>query len=137
MSRLTGSPERSDSRTPVGNARDVDATTFVDEAIPPGRMPPVVALAACHTNVRPGYGEPSFATQSLRRRAAAVIASETSVSDVFAVEVFARAYGRLAEAAVPDVVAAFCDARREAQVQLAAAPDERRQVVADSPSGHR
>ena len=114
-----------------GSARDVDAKTFVDEAIPPGRMPPVVALAACHTNVRPGYGEPSFATALRRRGAAAVIASETAVTDMYAVEVFARAYGRLAEAAVPDVVAAFCDARREAQEQLAAAPDERRQVVAE------
>jgi tetratricopeptide (TPR) repeat protein len=114
-----------------GSPRDVDAKTFVDEAIPPGRMPSVIALAACHTNTRPDFGEPSFAPQLMARGAAVVIASETAVSDVFAVEVFARAYGRLAEAAAPDAVAAFCDARREAQLQLAAAPDVRRQAVAD------
>ena len=114
-----------------GSARHVNARTFVDEAIPPGRMPPVIALAACYTNARPGYGKPSFAMQLLRRGAAVVVATETAVSDVFAVEVFARAYGRLAEAAVPDVVAAFSDARREAQLQLAAAPDDRRQAIAD------
>ena len=107
-------------------------TTFVDEAIPPGRMPAVIALAACYTNVARAAGAPSFAARLAQRGAAVVIASETSVTDVYAREVFARIYGRLAEAAVPDVVAAVCDARRDRPGRARRrARDERERTLAE------
>jgi len=101
-----------------GAARTIEADEFVDEAIPPGRMPAVVALAACYTNVADADGGPSFAARLLERGAAVVIASETSVTDDYATRVFARIYGRLADTPDPDVVAAVCDARRLVQAEL-------------------
>jgi hypothetical protein len=47
-----------------------------------------------------------------------VIASETSVTDIYATKAFARIYGRLAEAGEPDAVAAVADARRAVQAEL-------------------
>jgi tetratricopeptide (TPR) repeat protein len=108
-----------------GAVRPLDADTFVDEAIPPGRMPAVIALAACSTNVAGATGAPSFAGRLLARGTSVVIASETSVTDVYATRVFARIYGRLASASEPDVVAAVSDARRTVQAELDASADER------------
>jgi tetratricopeptide (TPR) repeat protein len=108
-----------------GRARHVDADTFIEEAIPPGAMPPVFALSACYTNVADAVGAPSFASRLIGRGASAVIASETSLTDVYATRVFARIYGRLADAGTPDAVSAACDARRMVQGELASASDER------------
>ena len=108
-----------------GAAHTVDADTFVEQAIPPGRMPAIVALAACSTNVADATGAPSFAARLLERGAAAVIASETSVTDEYATRVFARIYGQLADTPKPDVVAAVCDARRLVQAELDGSPDAR------------
>lgn len=49
-----GSPGRLVLEDEQGNARTVDADEFVDDAIPPGRMPPMVVLSACYTDVAPG-----------------------------------------------------------------------------------
>jgi tetratricopeptide (TPR) repeat protein len=108
-----------------GRARQVDADTFVEEAIPPGAMPPVFALSACYTNVADAAGAPSFAARLIGRGASAVIASETSLTDVYATRVFARIYGCLADAGTPDAVGAACDARRMVQGELSSASDER------------
>ena len=108
-----------------GGARKLDADAFVDEAIPPSRMPAVIALAACHTNVAAATGSPSFAARLLQRGASVVIASETSVTDGYATRVFARIYERLAGASEPDVLAAVCDARRTVQAELDSSTDER------------
>ena len=69
-------------------------TTFVDEAIPPGRMPPVDRARRLPHERRRRDGGPSFAARLLERGASVVIASETSVTDGYATRVFARIYGR-------------------------------------------
>lgn len=66
-----------------GNARRVTADQLVAEAIPPGRMPPVIALAACHTDAA-ASGDPSFAARLIARGASVVIGTETAVTDVYA-----------------------------------------------------
>jgi CHAT domain len=101
-----------------GRARPIDPDTFVDEAVPAGAMPPLVCLAACHTNVAAAGAAPSFAARLLQRGAAGVVATETTVTDRYATRLFARLYGRLAEAAHPEVVRALCDARRAVQAEL-------------------
>lgn len=112
-----------------GSARELDADTFVDEAIPPGKMPAVIALAACHTNVASASGAPSFASRLLQRGASVVIATETSVTDIYATRVFARVYERIADAAIPDPVTAVCDGRRVVQRDLDAAETDRERIV--------
>ena len=113
-----------------GQARQVSADQFVDEAIPPGRMPAVIALSACHTDVAAAADAPSFASRLCQRGAAAVIATETSITDLYATRVFARIYGRLAESAKPEVAAAVSDARRLVQGELTASGNPLEQRVA-------
>jgi hypothetical protein len=76
-----------------GNARQVTADQFVTEAVPPGRMPPVIALAACHTDAA-AAGDPSFAARLIARGANVVIGTETAVTDVYATRVFTGPTGR-------------------------------------------
>ncbi len=45
-----GSPGQLDLEDEDGSARPVTAEEFADEAIPPGRMPPVITLSACYTD---------------------------------------------------------------------------------------
>ena len=59
-----------------GNARKVTADQFVTEAVPPGRMPPVIALASYHTDAA-AVGDPSFAARLIARGANVVIGTET------------------------------------------------------------
>ncbi|MFI5912650.1 tetratricopeptide repeat protein [Dactylosporangium sp. NPDC051541] len=100
-----------------GAARMVTADEFLDEAVPPGSQPPVFALAACHTV--------AFAEGLLARGAGVVIATGTSISDVYATRVFARVYGRLAADPAADVVAAVADARADVQLELERSLDDR------------
>ena len=97
-----------------GGARLVDARTLVEEAIPPGKMPPVICLSACDTNVtdRPN-NLPAVADELVSSGAPAVIGTETSVSDRYATLVFARVYAELAKTAEPDPATALAAARRE------------------------
>ena len=97
-----------------GGTRLVDARTLVEEAIPPGKMPPVICLSACDTNVtdRPN-NLPAVADELVSSGAPAVIGTETSVSDRYATLVFARVYAELAKAAEPDPATALAAARRE------------------------
>ncbi len=104
-----------------GKARSVDADRFVDEAFPPGRLPPLICLAACYTNVATAADQPSFAVRLLERGAAAVVATETSVTDRYATHLFARLYGNLAESPHPELIGALCGARRTVQAGLDAA----------------
>jgi tetratricopeptide (TPR) repeat protein len=108
-----------------GDARLVTAAQFVAEAIPPGLMPPVIALAACHTDEPTATGGPSFAAELIARGAGVVIATETSISDVYATRVSARVYGNLAANRDPDVVAAVAEARTMVQRELSASADAR------------
>ena len=106
-----------------GNARQVTADQFVTEAVPPGRMPPVIALAACHTDAA-AAGDPSFAARLIARGANVVIGTETAVTDVYATRAFARIYGALADDEAMDVLGAVADARRTVQQELQGSPDE-------------
>ena len=54
-----------------GSAREIGPDDFVDEAVPPGRMPPVVSLATCYSDVGSALGEPSFAARLIERGARA------------------------------------------------------------------
>ena len=97
-----------------GSARPVTARTLIEEAIPPGKMPPVICLSACDTNVtdRPN-NLPAVADELVSSGAPAVIGTETSVSDRYATLVFARVYAELAKATEPDPATALAAARRE------------------------
>ena len=108
-----------------GTPRPVTAEEFARLAIPPGRMPPVITLAACYTGAAASEDGASFAAQLCERGAAAVIATETSITDTYATRLLARVYGTLARSGSPNVVAALADARREVQAELAASPDKR------------
>ncbi len=112
-----------------GNARVLDARQFVAEAIPPGRMPPVIALSACYSDAA-ATEDSSFAAALIGLGAAVVIGTETAVTDVYATQVFARIYGELAEAQVPEAIAAVAQARRTVQQQLTDSPAPRDQQLA-------
>jgi tetratricopeptide (TPR) repeat protein len=112
-----GSPGRLYLENQDGTARPVTADQLVDLAIPPGRMPPVITLAACYTDAV-GPGGVSFAARLCQLGAGAVIGTETSVTDSYATRLLARVYGALAQQANPDVVATLAQARREVQAEL-------------------
>ena len=108
-----------------GSARRVTAGQFLDLAIPAGRMPPVISLAACYTDAAASQDGVSFAARLCARGAAAVVATETSITDTYATRLLARLYGTLARSHAPDVVAALSDARRDVQAELETSPDKR------------
>jgi tetratricopeptide (TPR) repeat protein len=113
-----------------GAARPVTAEQFLTEAVPAGCMPAVIALAACYTDAPSQATAASFAAELAAHGAAAVIGTETSVTDRYSTRVFARVYSELARARVPDVVGALADARRMVQTELAVATDRWDQAVA-------
>jgi tetratricopeptide (TPR) repeat protein len=113
-----------------GSAREIGPDDFVDEAVPPGRMPPVVSLATCYSDVGSALGEPSFAARLIERGARAVVATETSVSDLYATRLFARLYGELAAAGAPELLSALADARRAVQAELTRSELEREKQIA-------
>jgi CHAT domain/Trypsin-like peptidase domain len=119
-----GSPGKLYLENEDGSARPVTAEEFIDQAIPPGRMPPVVTLSACYTDTA-AEGGTSFAARLCQRGAAAVIATEASITDTYATRLLARTYGALARVADPDVIAVLSAARREVQAELEASPDRR------------
>ena len=108
-----------------GSARPVTAEQFLDLAIPPGRMPPVVTLSACYSDAAASEDGTSFAARLCARGAAAVIATETSITDTYATRLLARVYGTLAQASDPDVVGALSEARRQVQAELETSADRR------------
>ncbi|MEH0825903.1 tetratricopeptide repeat protein [Micromonospora sp. CPCC 205714] len=113
-----------------GRARSVDPETLIAEAIPEGRMPRVISLAACYTDAAGEGGAGSFAARLARRGAGAVIATQTSVTDVYATRLFTTVYAELAASTRPDVVAAVAQARRQVQRDLDAGSDPLAQAVA-------
>ncbi|MGI9000361.1 MAG: trypsin-like peptidase domain-containing protein [Pseudonocardia sp.] len=113
-----------------GDAREVTAEEFVTEAIPAGAMPPVIVLAACHTDAATATGDPSFAAALIAHGVSVVLGTETSVTDVYATRMFTRIYESLVNTAVPDVVAAVAGARRTIQGQLVESREEREKRLA-------
>ena len=120
-----GSPGTLSLENDDGSARPVTADEFLAQAIPPGRMPPVITLSACYTDAAASKDGSSFAARLCQRGAAAVIATETSITDTYATRLLARVYGTLAQASNPDVVAALAEARRQVQAELETSPDRR------------
>ena len=120
-----GSPGTLDLENGDGSARAVTADELADQAIPPGRMPPVITLSACYTDAAASQDGTSFAARLCQRGAAAVIATETSITDTYATRLLARLYGALAQAIDPDVVAALAEARRQVQTELETSGDRR------------
>jgi tetratricopeptide (TPR) repeat protein len=124
-----GSPGRLWLEDDNGSAQAVTADEFCDLAIPPGRMPPVFTLSACYTDAAGAQDGVSFAARLCQRGAAAVIATETSITDTYATRLLARLYGTLAQAADADVVAALSQARRQVQAELQESPAPRDQLL--------
>ena len=93
-------------------------------------MPPVVVLSACYTDAAGSQGGTSFAGRLCQRGAAAVIATETSITDLYATRLLARVYAALAQARDPDIVAALAQARREVQAGLQTSPGRREALIA-------
>jgi tetratricopeptide (TPR) repeat protein len=120
-----GSPGTLDLENEDGSARPVTADELTDQAIPPGKMPAVITLSACYTDAAASQDSISFAARLCQRGAAAVIATETSITDTYAIRLLARLYGTLAQARDPDVVAALAEARRQVQAELETSPDRR------------
>ena len=125
-----GSPGILNLEDDDGTVRRVTADEFVDQAIPPGRMPLVVTLAACYTDAAGSEGGVSFAARLCQRGAAAVIATETSITDTYSTRLLARVYGALAQAEDPDVVGALAFARSQVQTELETSSDQRDNVLA-------
>jgi len=114
-----------------GGARQVSAEEFLEEAVPAGKMPPVVSLAACYTDAAGEREGASYAARLAEHGACAVIAAQTSVSDRYATRVFARVYAELASSEAPDVVRAVAEARRAIQRDLRNADDPVSQRLAE------
>ena len=125
-----GSPGTLDLEDDDGAARQVTADEFSDQAIPPGRMPPVITLSACYTDAAASQAGVSFAGRLCQRGAAAVIATETSITDTYATRMLTRIYGALAEPGHPDVVGAVAQARRQVQAELEKSSDPRDKKLA-------
>lgn len=117
-----------------GDARHVTADQFVADAVPAGWMPPVIALAACHTDAA-ASGDPSFAARLIALGANVVIATETAITDVYATRAFTRIYGTLADDETLDVLSAVADARRTVQRECRARPTNARSTWARWASG--
>ena len=113
-----------------GSARPVTADELADLAVPPGQMPPVVVLSACYTDAAGSQGGDSFAARLCQRGAAAVIATETSITDIYATRLLARVYAALTQARDPDIIAALAQARREVQAGLQTSPGRREALIA-------
>ena len=120
-----GSPGTLALENDDGSVRPVTAEEFADLAVPPGRMPLVITLSACYTDAAGSEGGASFAARLCQHGAAAVIATETSITDSYATRLLARVYGALAQASDPDVVGALAEARRQVQAELETSPDRR------------
>ena len=113
-----------------GASLPVTAEEFIGQAIPAGQMPPVITLAACYTDVITSENGASFAARLCQRGAAAVIATESAVTDIYATRLLARLYGALAADPHADVIAALAAARRQVQDELTQSADRREQLVA-------
>jgi tetratricopeptide (TPR) repeat protein len=131
-----GKPGHLELEDDNGAARFVTAREFVVEAIPPGKMPPVVSLAACHTNVTPHQADDAaspvaaFADGLIAAGVPVVVGTETSVTDVYATRVFAQLYQDLSRSVGADPVAAVSTARRAVQQWFAVSSNPREQAIA-------
>lgn len=113
----------------TGRSRLVSAEELVAEAFPDGRPPPVLSLAACFTGMVAADGM-SFADRLIELGVSAVVATETSVTDIYATDFFAALYRILARSAAPDLVRAVAEARRGTHFAITDSHDARQARVA-------
>ncbi|WP_327006418.1 CHAT domain-containing protein [Dactylosporangium sp. NBC_01737] len=117
---------------PDGDVDEVDAATFLDRVLVPGRMVPLVVLAGCSTARAGNNALPSYAQTLLEHGVPAVLAMTEPVDDLYATDLLARMYRQLArEPEAPDPLAALSEARRacEADRQKLPKDDPRHHVV--------
>lgn len=114
----------------AGSPRLVSADELVTEAFPEGGTPPAVSLAACFTGAIAAVGGKSFADRLIELGVPAVVATETSVTDVYATDFFAALYRNLARSDAPALVHAVAEARRATHVLITASRDARQTRVA-------
>ena len=112
-----GSPGSIDLEDDDGRALKMTADQLAD-ALRGEALPPIIVLAACHTNVAAAPTTASFAAALLKRGASAVVATETSVTDIYATRALAQFYAELAEPETVSIVDALANARRYVQYQL-------------------
>ena len=112
-----------------GRAVTVDAAEFVRSVFHGAKAPELVSLAACYTSAQSAPGSPSFAATLIRGGAAAVVGTETSVTDRFSTLFFAQLYGELA-GGLANVPAAVAAARRSVQTRLDASAEPREHRIA-------
>jgi tetratricopeptide (TPR) repeat protein len=115
----------------TGRPRLIGAEELVSEAFPEGGMPSVVSLAACFTGASVADGGISFADKLIELGVPAVVATETSVTDIYATDFFAALYRFLARSIVPDLVHAVAYARRQTHLLVTASRSARQARVAD------
>lgn len=116
-----------------GRARPVTSAQFLQEAIPPGCMPPVVYLAACRADDPRGAG---YTSRLLAAGASVVIGTTLTVSDQSLTQLSAEFYRVLADQPRPDPLAALAEARRAvARIGSDATPDWMGISVSASTSG--
>jgi len=118
---VPGEIELEDER---GYSRLVDAKAFVRDAVPPGSMPPLIVLSACHTNASDAADQETFASELIAQGAGAVVGTETGITDRYATRVFAQLYGALGDGDT-DVASALAQARRAVDAELAGSADPR------------
>jgi hypothetical protein len=94
-------------------------------------MPLVITLSACYSDAAGYQDGTSFAGRLCRHGAAAVIATESSITDSYATRLLARVYGSLAQNGELDVVSALADARRQLQAELETSPVPRDALLAE------
>ncbi|WP_326647305.1 tetratricopeptide repeat protein [Streptomyces sp. NBC_01750] len=102
----------------AGGTDRVDSDRFVRQALPPDRGVPLMVLSGCSTaRARAGGPAPEESLGSLARGLSAagvpaVLAMTAAVTDSYATALTGRLYGELSLRASPEVLPAFCDARR-------------------------
>lgn len=114
----------------TGRSRLVSAEELVTEAFPVGGLPQVVCLAACFTGAVAEDGGRSFADELIELGVSSVVATETSVTDVYATDFFAALYRILARSSASDLVRAVAEARRATHFATADSQDARQARVA-------
>ncbi|WIM93428.1 tetratricopeptide repeat protein [Actinoplanes oblitus] len=86
--------------TADGATDRMDAARFADEVLPPDGLVPLIVLAGCSA-VKQATGLSGFAQALLSYGVPTVLAMTAPVTDHYATELLARAYGRLAAATAP------------------------------------
>jgi hypothetical protein len=111
--RAPGSPGSVQLEDGTGRPRAFTADELLDDAVPAGRLPPVVVLALQPGDGAAAAGEPVLAARLVARGAGAVVTADTALGHDLAIALLGRVYQELARVPGTDVVTAIADARRD------------------------